>query len=46
MVSRVPYPKLLVLVDSDVVLLLHPMEEREGEEEMVEAAGALHQSSR
>jgi len=44
--SRVPCPKLLVLVDSDVVLLLRLMEEREGRTKMVEVAGVIHQSSR
>ena len=30
--SRVPCLQLLVLVDSDVIVLLRPMEEREGED--------------
>jgi len=27
--SRISYPKLLILVDNDAILLLHPMEEGE-----------------
>ena len=30
--SRVPYLKPLILIDSDIVLLLHMMKEREGED--------------